>query len=316
MRRLSQINIVLFFFFSLHVSAQAADKIRIAIPAPNAAYLTFPLAQKKGFFTQQNIAAEVFLMRGTLTMAALNNGDINYLTDISQGVRGAIGGLPVKIVACYLPRSSLMVVSRQEINSVKDLKGKAVAVSGANFGMLQLIARHFGLDPKKEIKVLAVGTNEARLAVLKQGLVAATGVPPPWDFHAKKLGFHVIARSYDLFNYPQVGLIVNDRKIKQSPEEIKRIIKASIEANRFIRSNRDGTVQFLTEWLGIDKDVAVATYEALLPAFNDDGNCPEDGMRLVIDGAKNAAKVNREVSMKDVADLWILKEAQRDLGIK
>jgi ABC-type nitrate/sulfonate/bicarbonate transport system substrate-binding protein len=296
--------------------AQAADKVRIAVPEPNAAYLTFPLAQKKGFLTHQGFAEDVVLMRGTLTMPALNSGDIDYLTDISQGVRGSIGGLPVKIVACYLPRSSLMVVSRPEINSVKELKGKAVAVSGTNFGVLQLIARHFGLDPKKEIKVLAVGTNEARLAVLQQGLVAATVVPPPWDFHAKKLGFHVIARSHEIFSFPQVGLMVNDRKIKQRPDEIKRIIKAGSEANRYIRSNSEGTVQFLMEWLRIDKDIAVATYEALLPAFNDDGNCPEDGMRLVIDGAKKAAKVNREVSMKDVADLSILKEAQRDLGIK
>src|SRR5215470_15476836 len=316
MQRRSSIVIAITAFYCFLGLAQGADNVRIAVPEPNAAYLTFPLAHKKGFFTQQNIAAEVFLMRGTLTMAALNNGDINYLADISQGVRGSIGGLPVKIVACYLPRSSLMVVSRAEINSVKDLKGKAVAVSGKNLGMLQLIARHFGLDPKTEIKVLAVGTNEARLAVLKQGLVAATVVPPPWDFHAKKLGFHVIARSYDLFNYPQVGPIVNDRKMKESREEIKRIIKAGIEANRYIRSNREGTVQFLMEWMRTEKDVAVATYEALLPAFNDDGNCPEDGMRLVIDGAKNAAKVSRDVSVKDVADSSILKEAQRDLGIK
>jgi ABC-type nitrate/sulfonate/bicarbonate transport system substrate-binding protein len=255
-------------------------------------------------------------MSGRLAMPALNNGDIDYLTDISQGVRGSIGGLPVKILACYLPRSDLMVVSRPEINSVKELKGKAIAVSGTNFGVLQLIVRHFGLDPKTEAKVLVVGTNEARLAALKQGLVAATLVPPPWDFHAKKLGFHVIARSYELFSYPQAGLIVSDRKIKERPDEIKRIIKAGIEANRYIRSNHEGTVQFLMEWLRIDKDVAAATYEAMLPAFNDDGNCPEDGIRLVIDGAKKAAKVSREVSMKDVVDLSILKEAQRELGIK
>ena len=208
-------------FLTLRESAKAADKIRIAVPDPNAAYMTFPLAQKKGFLAHQGFAAEVFLMRGTLTMTALNKQDIDYLTDISQGVRGAIGGLPVKIVACYLPRSSLMVVSRPEINSVKDLKGKAVAVSGANFGALQLIAKHFDLDPKKDIKMLAVATNEARLAVLKQGLVAATVVPPPWDFHAKKLGFHVIARGHEIFNYPQTGLIVSDRKIKERPEEIK-----------------------------------------------------------------------------------------------
>ena len=169
---------------------------------------------------------------------------------------------------------------------------------------------------RRDIKLLAVGANEARLAALKQGIVAATVVPPPWDFHAKKMGFHVIARSYEFFSYPQVGLIVNERKIKRRPEEIKRVIKAGIEANRYIRSNREGTVQFLMDWMRIDKDVAAATYEAFLPALSEDGNCPEDGMHLVIEEAKKAAKVSREVSMKDVADLSILREAQRELGIK
>ena len=95
-------------------STDAADKIRIAIPDPNAAYLTFPLAHKKGFFTQQNIAAEVFLMRGTLTMAALNNGDIDYLADISQGVRGRSEACQSRSspVICRDPVSWWLVVRR------------------------------------------------------------------------------------------------------------------------------------------------------------------------------------------------------------
>jgi len=87
-------------------------------------------------------------------------------------------------------------------------------------------------------------------------------------------------------------------------------------ANRYIRSNREGTVQFLVDWMRIDKDVAVATYQAFLPALSEDGQCPEDGMRLVIEETKKAAKVSREVSMKDGVDPSILKESQRELGIK
>jgi NitT/TauT family transport system substrate-binding protein len=269
--------------------------------------------------TNQGFAAEVISMSGRLQVAALNGGDIHYVTGIPVGVRGVIAGFPLKIVACYLPKSSLMVVSRPDINSVQELKGKTVAVSSfgsTNSGALQLIGKHFGLNPEKEIKLLAVGTNEARLAALVQGLVAAAVVPPPWDFHAKKLGFHVIARSYEFFNYPQAGLIVNDKKIKQSPDEVKWLIKAGILANRYIRSNREGTLQFLVDWMRTDKDVAIATYEAFLPALNEDGSCPEDGMRLVIEEAKKAAKVSRDVSMKDIVDLSILREAQRELGIK
>lgn len=297
--------------------AQAAEKIRIAVPEPNAAYLTFPLAYKKGFLAKQGLAAEVISMRGTLTLQALNNENIDYLTDISQAVRGVIGGFPVKLVACYLPRSTLLIVGGPEIGSVKALKGKTVAVAGFtsnNFAIMRLIAKHVGLDPDKDIKVIAVGGNEARLAALRQGLVAATVVPPPWDFHAQKLGFHVIGKSHEFFSYPQIGLIAHDRKIKQRPEEIKRVIKAGIMANRYYRSNREETVQFLMDWMRIGKDVAVATYDAFLPALSEDGNCPEDGMRLAFGEIARFAKANREISTKEVADLSILKDAQRELG--
>ena len=49
-------------------------------------------------------------------------------------------------------------------------------------------------------------------------------------------------------------------------------------------------------------------------AFNDDGSLPEDGVRL--EEAKKAAKVDRQVSVSEVSDLSILKEAQKELGIK
>jgi hypothetical protein len=66
----------------------------------------------------------------------------------------------------------------------------------------------------------------------------------------------------------------------------------------------------------IDREIAAATYDSVAKAFNEDGSVPEDGLRLVIEEAKKAAKVDRKVTMSDVADLSILREAQRELGIK
>jgi len=39
-------------------------------------------------------------------------------------------------------------------------------------------------------------------------------------------------------------------------------------------------------------------------------------LRLVIEETKKTAKVNRDVSISEVADFRILSEAQRELGIK
>jgi hypothetical protein len=47
-----------------------------------------------------------------------------------------------------------------------------------------------------------------------------------------------------------------------------------------------------------------------------DGNIPEKGLRLLIDEARKANKLDREVSINKVADSSILKEVQRDLGIR
>ena len=53
-----------------------------------------------------------------------------------------------------------------------------------------------------------------------------------------------------------------------------------------------------------------------MKAFSDDGTVPEDGFRLLIEETKKQAKVTREVSLSDVADVSILREAQKELGIK
>jgi ABC-type nitrate/sulfonate/bicarbonate transport system substrate-binding protein len=106
------------------------------------------------------------------------------------------------------------------------------------------------------------------------------------------------------------------KKIKERPDEIKKVIKAGIRANNYIRTNREGTIQFLMSQQKIDREIAAATYDSVHKAFNEDGSVPEDGLRLLIEEAKKSVKVDRQVSVSDVADLSILREAQKELGIK
>ena len=43
---------------------------------------------------------------------------------------------------------------------------------------------------------------------------------------------------------------------------------------------------------------------------------PEDGFRRLLDDTKRVMKIDREVALSEVADLSILREAQKELGIK
>ena len=315
---MNKIFVVLLTIVFLQNSAQAEDRIRIGFSELIASYSSLPLGQKRGFLQEEGFQAEFIRMGATVGLATLVTGEIDYYTSIGPGVAAAMRGIPVKIVACYVPGPTATLIARPEFKSVQELRGKTIGLNVFG-GNLEIIARnifkHFGLDADKEIKFLAGGPLEARLAAMKQGLIVATLGGPPTDFLGKKMGFVVLARAHELFSFPVTGILSSDKKIKERPDEIKRVIKAGIKANRYIRENRDGTLPVMVEWLKIDREMATATYDSSLKSFSDDLGLPEDGLRLLISEAKQSAKVDREISLREVADLSILKEAQKELGI-
>jgi len=66
----------------------------------------------------------------------------------------------------------------------------------------------------------------------------------------------------------------------------------------------------------IDNDMAAALYDSFAKGFSVDGNLPEDAFRRLIEDTKSITKVDRDITFNEVADLSILREAQRELGIK
>jgi NitT/TauT family transport system substrate-binding protein len=303
----------------LTTSVDSADRIRIAVSNPNMPNLTVAMAQKQGFFKEEKLEAEIIRMNPNVAITALATGDIDYCQLFGAVVGGAIAGLPVRIVAGYLDNWPMTLIAQPEYKSLKDLKGKTLGIS--SFGATpdvaaRMMLKQAGIDAEREIKVLALGSDAARLAALKQRVVDVVVISPPGDAQMEKQGYRILARAYELFNFPYLGLGTHTRKIKEKPEEIRRTIKATIRANRFIRDHRDEAVRTLIGWGKVEQEFAYASYDALRNLFNADGGVPEDGLRLVIDQARRSAKVTREVMPGEVVDLSFLREAQVELGIK
>jgi NitT/TauT family transport system substrate-binding protein len=290
----------------------------MGFPDLAAQFLPLPLAERRDFLKEQGLQGEFIRIRPAISSAALVSGEIDYDTVLGNGIGAAIRGLPVRVVACFLPATPIALISRSEFKSVQDLKGKNIGLNtfgGTLESIARLISKHYGLEPDKDVKFLATGTVESRFAAMQQGLTAATLGSPPIDFLGKKLGFVVLARANELFSFPASGLVASVRAIKEKPDQIKRVIKAGITASRYIRQNREGTLPVMTEWLKIDKEIAAVTYDSVWKAFTEDGTLPESGLRVAIDEARRVGKVERGVSFSEVADLSILREAQRELAV-
>jgi NitT/TauT family transport system substrate-binding protein len=299
--------------------ASALDRIRIAVSNPNMPNLTAATAQRNGFFKEENLEAEIIRMNPNVAVTALATGDVDYCQLFGAVVGGAIAGLPVRVVAGYLDNWPMTLIAQPELKSLKDLKGKTLGIS--SFGATpdvgaRMMIQQAGIDPDKEIKILALGSDAARLTALKQRVVDVVVISPPADTQMEKQGYRILARAYELFSFPYLGLGTHTRKIKERPDEIRRVIKSTIRANRFIRDHRDEAVKTLIAWGKVEREFAYASYDALKNLFNVDGAIPEDGLKLVIDQARRSAKVSREIAMSEVVDLSFLREAQTELGIK
>lgn len=297
----------------------AADKVRLSISAVDISFLTAGLASKRGFFRDEGLDVEIIRMNANVSITALNTEDIDYTMIFASVVRGALRGMPMKVVSSYMDSSTHLLIARPEYKSLKDLKGKTLAVS--TFGATSDVAARMmfkqgGVDPERELKIIPLGAERSRYTALREGIVDVAVLSPPADSEATRLGFNVLSRFFEHFKLPFTGLGVNTKKLKEKPDEVKRMIKAALRANRFVRQNREGTIQTLMDWVHVDRESAAATYDSTWRIFSEDGNIAESGLRLVIDQGRQAMKIDRPVAIEEVADFAPLREAQKELGIK
>jgi ABC-type nitrate/sulfonate/bicarbonate transport system substrate-binding protein len=300
-------------------TATGADKIRLAVPDVGGQFLTFPLAQNFGFLKQEGIEAEIVLIRGNAALAAITGGDVDYTVGIPQGVRGALAGLPLKIVACFEPSSTLLVLASPKVKSLADLKGRTVAVGavgGAPTRIARLLLQQARINPDRDVNFLSAGAAQARVALMKQGLADAAMVPPPFDVEGQKLGYSVLARTHELLSFPQSGLTVHVYRLRDKRDEIERMIKAGIRANVFLRSNRDATINFLSRWQRSTPELARATYDSIRRIYNQDGSMPMDGLMLVVRDTREALNISRDPPVGEFFDGTLLRRAQDELGGK
>ena len=299
--------------------ARAADKIRVSVTNYNMSYLAAGVAAERGFFKEEGLDVEIVRMNANVAMSSLISGDVDYTMIFASVIRAAMRGIPLKVIAVLIDSPPYAFIARPEIAAMKVLKGKTVGIGvygSSNDIIARMMLERSGIDPDKETKLVAFGSDGARFTALKEGLVEAAIIAPPADAQARKLGLSVLARANDLFKFPHIGLGTTNKKLKENPQEVSRVIRAFIKANRFVRDNRQEAINILVGWGRTQREDAIASYDSTWQVFSPDGTMPDDGMRLVIDDAQKALKATRTFAINEVADAGPLREAQRTLGIK
>jgi ABC-type nitrate/sulfonate/bicarbonate transport system substrate-binding protein len=103
-------------------------------------------------------------------------------------------------------------------------------------------------------------------------------------------------------------------RIKKQPEQIKRFIRASLRAMAYIRENRSDATQMIAREFGMDQEVAALSYNQLLELLSPDGKHRMDGLQFIVDIARAAQKVDRQISAPQLVDETLLEQVLREPG--
>jgi ABC-type nitrate/sulfonate/bicarbonate transport system substrate-binding protein len=297
-------------------------KIRMGISTTSIAFLSIYAAQLKGFYRDEGIDLELILMPATLASSAVLTGDIDYNGAVTGVIGAAVQGRPMKVLIFTADRSLQSIISRKEIKEFKDLKGKKIAGStpGATATLLaRLAARHFGLDPDRDVGILTMGGGDsARLAALETGIADATVLSVPISIVAVEKGYRELFFLGEIARFPQTGFGTSDKKIKENPDEVYRMVRATMRGLLYTwdEQNRDAVLDIIMKRLKIeDRRFANEVFKQRTRGLTKDASVRPEGVQALIDLQRDAAKVTRSVPVAQVIDYSFVEKARKDLGL-
>jgi NitT/TauT family transport system substrate-binding protein len=301
------------FVLALCGTAVRAEIVTLGISTVGLYELPTEIAKRKGFYQEEGLEVRKIAVRTGIQVAALLAGELDYSTVSGIVSSASIQGLPLKTVMGWLDKPLHMLIARPGIKTLADLKGKRIAVSGLN-SVPHVAVREAliqaGMNPDKDVQFIALGGSSERVSALAAGSADASPVDLAYIQKSEQMGFVDLLYLGDAVNIRLGGLGVTEDKIKKNPEQITRMIRATLKGVRFMRPNKPETLAIMRDYLKISGDSVEKIYQYALRSLNEDGLVAKKTVDTEIRIAREQLKIKEEIPESKIFDWRFMKEIQ------
>ncbi len=297
-------------------STLTLTKLSVSYSERVGSYLPLILAADQGIFKKHGLDPELVLLTGATGMSALLSGQVQ-IAQIggSEVVSAEAGGSDLIVSGNLGAVSSYVFIVTPEIQTLDDLKGKQVGISSVG-GSADFATRtsmhHFGLDPDKDITIVAMGSLQNRTAGLRNGAIQAAPANPPDSLLLQREGFHALFNIADLEIPTANATIVAQRSwINQHRDVFQAWNDSVVEAIALAKAKPEVGLPVLKTFLQSDDDELMrSTYDFWInkvlkqpPAI-----VPEQFADTLAALAPNNPKV-KDVDIKSMIDTSFIQNA-------
>jgi NitT/TauT family transport system substrate-binding protein len=269
------------------------------------------IAKRRGFYEQEKLEVRKVTVGVGIQVAALLAGELDYSTVASTTAVASVQGLPVKTIMGWFDRPLHMLVARAQIKDMAELKGKRIAVSAIGSPphiLAREALRKSGLNPDKDATFLALGGSSDRLAGLVGGTVDATPLDVAYIARTEQLGLSSLLYLGDVVDLRLGGLAVATDKIEKSPDQIRRVVRATWRGIEFLKGNKKETLAIMQDYLKLTSPTVERVYQYALKSLTIDGGVAKASLENELRLLKDRLKLKDDIPMDKVADWRFVRE--------
>ncbi len=243
-------------------AAGAAPKVRMAYLQSDIHHLALWVALERDLFRANGVEVEIagVFRAGPEIMTAFAAGDLDmaYVGEAPSTTAVANKAARVVAIAQVNTEGSALVVAKQAagIRSLEDLKGRTVAVPGhstvQDFLLRRaLAARSIALQ---DVNIIVVKPPEM-INALRTGQIDAFIAWEPFPSKAGTEGVgRKLATSAELWPEHPCCVLVADAAFRgASPEQVRAVVRAHVQATEFIAKNPEEAVRIGAKYTGMDE---------------------------------------------------------------
>jgi ABC-type nitrate/sulfonate/bicarbonate transport system substrate-binding protein len=303
--------------FPMLAGAQSLQIANMAVPAKSFQMVIYPIAQQKGYMKEEGVDERVIFVAPTTSIQAMLGGDVHFTGAGSSAlVSIARGNTPLKVVVATNDRVLQWLVTRPEITSPKQLKGKKIATTGvaaiATFMLKQILTKH-GLDGNKDVTYIAVESGTQLPALLGGGFDAAV-LSVEQRYIALDKGMHEMFFMGNEVKNSWGTLATTDKLIKDNPKMVAGFVRATLKALRYIRQDKEGTVAALLKFSGVSRQQASRLYDDLIGTFTRNGAVDEETQKNDLNIVRQVTNSNETLPNARAYDFSFALEADQQLN--
>ena len=299
-------------------TADSPKKIRLAYAGWELGTAVAYVGVDSGLFKRNGIDIEEIPIRDTLSAGVQSLIGVDVLIGFGNPLavlQPVASGADIALVGSHVSFDHYGMGVASSISTVKELKGKKVGVSalGAKSDLIaRVILRRAGLDPGKDVELVAAGLSPARALAISKNLLQGAPLSENVAVEAKKLGIKIL----DVKAVPTVtDLIITTRSlVKRDEEAVRRFMKGYAAAIHHFVSNRDNSLTILKKYFPNSQGTTVdAMYDNFsvhlrpLPELNG------EAIQALVDVGASVDQRTKALKPADITEPRFLEELK---GIK